>query len=344
MKVNREELLRALGAASAGLAAREVIEQSSCYCFRGGKIITFNNELACFVDSPLKGLEGAVSAKPLLALLSKLAEPEIDVSVANGHLMVKGKDRRSGLKMDAEVVLPIDAVGMPGEADWKALPPEFCDGLKLVVECVADNSDTFHYTCVHLHPQYLEGCDNFQFARYPAPSGLAASALIRGTSAAHIVGLGMTAIAETENWLHFRNASGLILSCCRFSDQYPDMSQLLNWTGTKTTLPGGLAEMAAKAEIFSSEKAGGNLVHVRLKADTLFIKGDGNSGWYEEKCAVKYSGRPLSFMISPKLLSAFAGKTQECEVSENRLRIAFDKAQYVACLFVADPVATPAAA
>ena len=53
-----------LEAVSPGLATREAIEQSSCFVFKDGRVMTFNDEVACSIDCEL-GFDGAVAAKPL---------------------------------------------------------------------------------------------------------------------------------------------------------------------------------------------------------------------------------------------------------------------------------------
>ena len=46
MRVSREKLMQALEAVSPGLANRELIEQSSCFVFKSGMVMTFNDEVA----------------------------------------------------------------------------------------------------------------------------------------------------------------------------------------------------------------------------------------------------------------------------------------------------------
>ena len=79
MRINREELLKALESVTPGLSPKEIQEQTNCIVFHEGQIITFNDEISCSRESPLGDIEGAVRAIPLLTLLSKLTEEEIQV-------------------------------------------------------------------------------------------------------------------------------------------------------------------------------------------------------------------------------------------------------------------------
>lgn len=330
MLVNREKFLHALESVSPGLAARELIEQSGCFVFRAGRVATFNDEVACSMASPLGQLEGAVVAKPLLELLSKLAEDELDVTPVEGKLQVKGKGRRAEIVLEAEVKLPIEAVEEP--SDWITLLPEFLEGLGIVQTVAASGKDSnFVLTCVHLHPDHLEACDNFQAVRYPVQTGVKESCLIRQASAKHVPPLGMTEMSVGAAWIHFRNAAGLQLSCRRWQEQYEDLNPIFDCEGSPMTLPGGLNEAVDKAKIFSSDNVESDQVLVKIKDDRLLIRGEGVSGKYEEQRKVNFKGE-VSFMIAPKLLVEITQRTQDCTLGQGRLKVETGKFTYVSCL------------
>ena len=176
MKINREDLLSTLIAVSPGLAAREFIEQSTCFVFGDGFVRTFNDEIACAQKCDLD-ITGAVSAAPLQTLLSKMVEDEIDVSIDDGQLLVKGKRRRAKIRMDAEITLKLDGVEHPEE--WTSLPEEFCDAIRLIHICAAKQDSNFCMTCVHIHPEYIEACDNTQAARWPIATTVKKSTLVK---------------------------------------------------------------------------------------------------------------------------------------------------------------------
>ena len=324
-------MLGKLEAVSPGLAVREAVEQSSCFVFREGRVITFNDEIACSITCDI-GVEGAVAAKPLLDLLGKLAEKEIDIAAKDGggEILVKGKGRRAGITLEAEITLPVGAVEPPTE--WGALDPEFAEAVGVVQHCASKDANTFHLTCIHVTPDHVEACDNFQLARFPVATGVSEPCLVKRDSLKHVTGLGMTEVSETPSWLHFRNPAGLTLSVRRELGDYEDLTALLQMDGTPTTLPGGLAEAVAKAEIFSAENAENNVVLVELKAGQLRLRGVGAAGWYEERKAVTWRGEPITFSIAPKLLVDITTRTNDCFIAPGRLKVDGGKFAYVTCL------------
>jgi hypothetical protein len=336
MKVNRESLLRTLEAVAPGLAKREAIEQSTCFIFRDGRVVTFNDDVACSHTLDI-GAEGAVTAQKLLDILGKLPEDEIDITQGDGELIIKGKGRKAGVRMDAEVTLPMEGLEPPTE--WRELPEEFCDAVGIVQQCAStDTGGAFNLTCVHVHPKYLEACDNFQMTRYPLETGIRKPTLVKREAIRHVAGLGMTELAETKTWVHFRNPAGLVLACRRYLDKYEDMEPVLELTdGRPATLPGGLAEAVDRAELFSADNTENNLVTVELRRDKLRLRGEGNLGWFIEQRSIKYDGEPFAFKIGPKLLVELTKRHNEMELGSKptpKLRIDTGKFQYVACLVI----------
>ena len=330
MLVNREKLLASLESVSPGLASRELIEQSACFVFVADRVCTFNDEIACSIKSPLSGVTCAVPAKPLMELLSKLPEDEIDVSLGGGKISIKGKGRRAEINVEAEVKLPVDAVEDPGE--WVKLDPDFLEGLTITAAVAATTKDAnFVLTCVHIHPDHLEACDNFQAVRFPLKTGATEACLVRQSAIRHVPSLGMTEMSVGDSWIHFRNSSGLQLSCRRWQEQYENLDAILDCDGDSITLPGGLNEAVDKARIFSSDNVETDQLYVRIKDGALLIRGEGSHGKYEEKRKVTFSG-DVSFMISPKLLIEISKRAQDCVLAPGRLKVSTGKWNYVTCL------------
>lgn len=332
-RVNRERFLQTLESINPGLSPRDIVEQSSCIIFKDGYVCSFNDEVACRAPSGMdKKFQGAVVAEPLLNLLRKLPEDEIEVDQTQEELTVKGKRRSSGIRLQYEITLPVDSVEKPKEEQWHELHKDFSEAVGVVQACAGKDESQFSMTCIHVHPKWVEACDNFQLCRWRLKTGIEAPTLIRQQALKSITSLGMAEFAETENWIHFRNANKLVLSCRRYTEEFPDLGGILNVTGVKTALPKGLIEAADRATIFSTENAESNLVHISLRGDHLTIKGQGVSGWYKESKTVKYSGEPLEFMIAPALLIEMVKQHPECEVAPDRLKVDGGRFVYVTCL------------
>lgn len=332
-RINRADLLRTLETAAPGLSPKDVTEQSASYVFRNGMVLTYNDEVACRAKTALApDLTGAVKAAPLVKILQKITADEITVEIIDGALLVRGKRERLKLDLQAEITLGIDAVERP--TTWRPLPEDFAEAVSVVGECAATKDESnFALTCIHLTPKWIEACDNFQMTRYLLKTGLEKSFLVKRESLKHIVTMGMTKFSESETWVHFRNATGLILSCRRYIEDYPNLAVGLDCSGAPATLPKGLAEACEKANIITEEFTDTNRVLVMLRPGEMRVVGRVGSNEYSKDIKLKYHGPAISFMVSPKLLIELVKRHLDCEISADRLKVDGGKFTYVAHLF-----------
>lgn len=331
IRLSRESFLSRLQSASPGLAKREIIEQSSCFVFAKGKVATFNDEVCCRIDSGLpKDLKLVVPAAPLLALLEKLPEDDVDLILVDGEVQFKGKGRRAGVKVEADIHLNLNAVDRPGE--WRDVPANFDEALDIVSGCASSDDQRFSLTCVHVTPEFVEACDNFQLARYKIKCPVQTPCLVRRDALKPVVNLGMTKMSETDAWLHFTNPGGLIYSCRRYADDFPDLKGPLSVKGEPAVLSGAIAEAVDKADIFARENPDYSEVLVKLAPGRILIRGQGVLGWFEENLKTTYSGPATSFLISPKLLTEISKKHNSCLISSDHLKVKGERYIYVTVL------------
>lgn len=314
MKISREKLLNTLEMVKPGLATRGLIQQSNCFIFRKHHVVTFDGEIACRYRTPLD-CRGAVQADPLISLLGKMKEKILEVAQTESELRISGKGKQAGIIMEKKITLPLDALEKPKR--WKILPEKFSDAIEMVGSC-AGRDDAMHYlTCINITPKWVEAHDLYQFGRYglKMPVGTR-MVLIRQLALQNIIPFNMTHISVTSNWVHFKNETGLTISCMRYmDDRYPtDLTEFTKGSGDKIRLTKSIAEACSAAEIFSVHNTKENQLLVTLQPGQMIIKGFGNLGWYTEPKKVRYSGIPITFMIAPKLLSDLVKRYEDCEV------------------------------
>jgi hypothetical protein len=327
IKVNREKLLHCLESVQWGTTAKEVIDQSDCFVFIHGHVVTYSgDDTACRMPLPEEAasLEGAVKARELLALLSKLSEDFVGLDTADGELQVTGKRRKSGIKFQAEVSMPVARLENPGE--WKEVGEAFSEAVKTVHHCAGTDDSNFVLTCVHITNEFMEACNSFQACRYVVPLPVTAPVLIKHSSVSPLGQLGVTHLCEGAAWMHFKNKHGLVYSCRRFlSDEFPHgtITKLLDFEGVPVSLPAGLGDAADMASIFTGDSSdpNENQVMIELKPGKVRLYGDGANGWHSETKESTYAGKPMSFCIPTRLLTELVGRHQDVLVSDNRMRI-----------------------
>lgn len=332
MQIKKEDLVNTLEMIKGGLSAREYIEQSSCFVFQKGYVTTFNDEVACRMKSPIR-VTGAVQANSLLKILEKIPDDILSFQQnKDNELEFRGKRRRFGVTLDAEIFLPIDKVEEPEK--WRPLHKDFAEAVNRVQHCVSTDESKFLLCCIHITPDHIEACDNMQLMRFSQKTGLKRSVLVRGNALAHVITLGMTHLSLTKNWLHFKNEAGLVLSCRSYAEDYADLDPLLEMKGHKVALPKGLKDATERASVFGADTSGESIVKVSLAPGKCRVAGDGVAGWFEEFNRLNYKGPKLRFIIRPGLLSYIVDECREALINEDKLKATGSNWEYLTVLGV----------
>jgi len=328
MKMNREELLTMVGLVLPGTSEKDNVEQSSCVIFKDDYLHTYNDEVSCSLKAKT-GISGAVKAKPLVSVLQRMTENEVDIEVGEGELLIRGKRRRCGIRMESEILLPIESIKPPKE--WKKIDEKLIEAIGLVSYCAGKETEQFALSCVHITSEYVEAMDNFQLGKYKVFSDIEKSILIRRDSLKSILTMGAIELGETKNWIHFRNKKGLIVSCRRYIDEFPKTKALFKVKGSKLLIPKGIRTEVELAEIFSSENDN-SMIEIHLTKDNIKVMGRGDSGYYTVDRKTKYKGEIQNFRMPPKLLCDLSRKYHSCVIGPDRLKIKSGNMLYVTVL------------
>lgn len=332
MKANREDLLRTLEAVTPGLGkGKQMFEQQKSYVFTSNQVTTFNDERCCRAPTGFGDLlQGSVQASSLLEILRKMPDEEISVDQKDKKVIIKGKGRTVKLTMNSEVELPLDEVPLPEK--WFEMSEDFCDAVAIVHPCASKDSEQYNLSCIHIHPEFVEACDLTQLCRYRVKTHVSESILVRGDSLIHIAALSTTKCAEDENWIHFQNPLGYILSCRKSLGSFTDLSEFFEIQGERIVVPKELESITDRASVLSKEYAADNPVEVELSPNQIQVTGEGVSGSYVEKSKVNYKGETISFKIAPEILKSIAKRYSECYVTETHLRVDGGSWRYVTVL------------
>lgn len=333
VRINREEFLTALESVSPGLSPKDVLEQSSCFVFSKGRVMTYNDDVGCTAPFKLNGLTGAVQGQKLLSVLKMMPEDEVTLDEEEGRLVISGIGQKVGVAMESEILLPIASMERPPKESWSEVPETYSEALLLVQECAGKDAEkSFTTACVHFTPKYIEAMDNKQLLRYRIKSGVTANTLVKRDSVKFVAVAGVSKVAETPSWLHFRNDAGLVISCRRYVEEFLDLTSTLEVEGVPIVLPKGLIASSDMAELFSSDDADNNVCTVEIRPGKLRIKATGVTGFYSGYKEVNYTGAPMKFLIAPRLLKQIVTKHNEAVISPTRLMVDGGKWRYVAAL------------
>lgn len=340
LTLNRIDFVQALEAVKIGLGFTKErrYDQSTCFLFQGGKVHTYNDEIFCRAPSGLpKEYQAAVPSKQLLELLrSRTDKQELGIELEGSHLKLKlGSGAKVRLVQAAEINL--DLTRIDRVAKWDRLPDGFIEAVGLVSFCTqekAQNQMAF-MTCVHVTPDFVEGFDNSQACRAWVKTGATQNYQLRNTAIKVMEQTGISHHAETNNWLQFANASGLIIGFKKFVDPFPQIDQLLEVQGKPAHLPKLLMQFAKEAAVFTQENKDDNEIIIDIqprddKNSLVRVLGIGVTGDYENGRIMPYSNGRIRFKIHPQMLERVLTQFDKFQISKRALIVEGDNWKYVA--------------
>lgn len=332
MKINKKNLLKALEVVKPGLANKEMIEQTTSFCFIKGNVVTYNDEIS--ISCPVKDieLEGAVNSNELYSFVSRVKADELEMEIKDNEILLKAGRSKAGLTLHSDITLPIEEIGKIKK--WKILPDDFLEGLKFTMGACSRDMSRPVLTCVHVNKDILESSDDYRFAYFKLKDEIPIKTfLLPATSCSKVVRMKPIEISEGEGWIHFRTKGKAILSCRLFEEKYADASKLLKIKGNPIIFPKTIIDILNRADIFSKRDFElDEQVTISLDNKKLIIKSQSDSGWFEEKARVNYTGDPVIFIISPYLLKDILNKTTKGILSENKLMFKEENWKYVTAL------------
>jgi len=334
-KVSREDFLRILDEVKPGLAVKENVDQSSSYVFTRGRVLTFNEEVACRASTEFpKEVKGAVKATKMETMLRKFPDEVVEVKFTEKRCTVYGKNKEFWVPLEEEILIPVDAIDKPEK--WSKLHEDFTDAVGIVQECATKDASAFTLTCIHIHPKWMEAFDNTQMARYTLKTGVKEPFLVKRDALKHVTAYDFTRFAETGNWLHFKSNTGTVMSVRRYiaeSEEYKDLTVMTKVKGVAITLPKTLGAAADRGNEMSKETDDANLVKVFIRPGQLKIIGEGDQGGFKQRMKLKYKGPPYAFRTAPTLLVELLKRYTECEINkDHKLKVDGGKFVYVCCL------------
>lgn len=335
VKIKCSKLLSELRTVMTGLDSEATIQQSNCFVFKKGKVMTYNDDAACRVNCCLP-ITAAIDANTMLRVLEKWPEEEIEFKREKGKLLYKGKNIRGGFNTEDRIILPTKNIEKP--KTWNKLPNDFLDAVTQVMDCASTDPNSPHLSCIHITPKLIEACDGVQAARYHTKTLFKEEVLLQHMAMKRIVGLEVNEFSTTKlaNWVHFRNAAGLVVSCHKCFEDYPTdiLTKIFNKKGTPTTLPKGLNKIVERLKAHMDQDKGSQWVTVALESGVAKISSTGKRGFQTERGKVSYKGKPINFLINPQLLQRLSNKHDECLVTDSSLIIKKDKFNYISSLWV----------
>lgn len=335
MEVDRKAFLKSIESAGKGSMDPTFTKGHSVISFLGDEVAGWCGNI--YISSQLPEgveLEGTFLFDELVKVIKKISSEKVGVEVTEEEIIISSKRKRAGVRrVDIDPLELGEAT--PDSSSYVDLDSEsFAQGLKLCWPNCSTDLVNFRLTLINITPDWMESCNNFQAIRYSMKFGKAAKKLLSSPimipvdSARILYEAKPNQMSVQEDWVFFRNVeSGTLYAVPKYGQEYPDLSKIFDGEGSPFKFPSGMDNALDAASIFAESK-----VSVTLNKNRMVLRGEGESGWYEETRRIDKVAKALSFMAHAESLKESVKKASKCTLTHNILRVQSDDFVYVVSL------------
>jgi DNA polymerase III sliding clamp (beta) subunit (PCNA family) len=342
MKVQIKDLKNVLRVIKSGLAGgKETTDQSNSFVFQDGMAYTYNDEVSVRVPFLDKNSSGAVGAKELIALVGKLKGEEAEIEFGDNELLIKVGSDKFGIRLEAEIHMPLEEVELPLKKEWIALPAGFDKVLKAVIFSTSKDMSTPILTAIHCNGDLIESTDSDRATRWDLKKDgkyFSKPILLPADAAKSLISYDkIIAYASKGGWIHFDLGDGAIFSCRTFEGKFPDLDPIFKCEGYELEFPADIKDKLEKGGIFvESDFDQEKLVHLNIDVKgVLKIRAEGDSGWYEGRIRLrKHAKEDIQFSINPQHLQQILSSVNVGVIGKDRVLFQSDNFQHVVALEV----------
>lgn len=221
--------------------------------------------------------------------------------------------------------------------EWRTLSEHALEGLE-IVRGFTQGPELFTglELGVHLAPDFIEGTDSHQIARYDFPTGLTESVYLNPLHLRYVSVYGLNQFAVTEDWIHFRNNLGTMLSLRKLqSENYEnhDLGQFLTVDGPQFLFPANFVDAVDRLSRASNDGDVLGIGSIEISDGLLSLSVNSPCGLCEESFQIDYAGQSLKKSVRLPLLSDLAKHSESCSITKDRLVGINDRLKIVIGLF-----------
>lgn len=315
--MNREKLTKALSSTRAGLADKEIVEHSTSFVFSNGQVITYNDAVS--VRYPLDiGVEGAVSAAPIMAFLGRVSADEVKIEQKENELILKCGRAKAGIPVTAEVPKHLTSLKVPKKG-WEDIPKGFEDAIKLCLFTASKDMTKPILNNLHIQSKTVESADNYRATRTLMKGAIGTEILLPLAAAKNLPSFAPKEYVVTKTWAHFRNEDKVVLSCRLFAGEYPELDGFFKLKGESVEFPAKLKDILERAGVFSTADFDTDReVLISVTKGRMKVRAESQDGWFEETVKAP-DVEDMSFRIHPVFLADILAHSSTATLADNAM-------------------------
>lgn len=333
MKINKQEILKALEIVKPGLSNKLIIEQTTSFAFLQNRVVTYNDEIS--ISHPVKDLDltGAIKADEFYKLISKIKKDEIEIEVTEKEVILSSGKSKAGFILENEISLPLLDLS---SLIWKKLPVKFNQQVEKCIPCCSKDMSRLKLTGVFVNTidGYITASDGYRIMKTDIPvSKKGYSFLLSAIAATAVIKLLPTQICLADNWIHFKNEQNSIISCRIINEEYPQILPHLEVDGKNLSFPISIVEILDRAAIMGKQDNSiDEVLDIEIAQNSIKISSASSIGWFEEFANIRYKEESIKFKMTPALFRSILAETQSCIISNKVIKFSGEDWEYIGLL------------
>ena len=295
MNIVRAQLLSALQRCIPGVeAGKSVLEGADTFVFSGGKIHSYNDHISVSVpfapvleEGDTAALEGAVKAREFFNIVNRLPGDALTLKVKDKSWIMKAGNAKVELTLLEPAVMSRVAGLFKEELAWVPLPKDFIVGL--TISKIGCNKSLL--AGIFVNDNVMFASDENRINRYLLDGkGLPRFWLADAAEQELVKFTGLSDMALSAAWIHFRGADGTLFSAKRLKDDKFPFDKLAAVVAKHAQtpedvggdLPEGLADAVERAATLSMEIDGHAVVRLSFQKEGIECYSERSTGKYRE--------------------------------------------------------------
>ena len=317
MEIKRSSLESALKAVAAGVENKCGGSAIGAYSFKKNFVASSDGNVA--VIAPIEtGVEGAVKAKELLGVISKMKGDVVEIESEDDKVFFDCGTTELEMTTIQEAGNDVldSVMGLLGKVkkkDWKALPEGFISALELCSFSMGADTTTGALCGIGFFDTFMLSSDNLRLSAFDLGDSMA-EVVIPREAVAELVRLPDLSDWMTDKetgWMFFQDKAGLIFATRCLAGDFPaeKILELLDNFGSsesdKLELPDGVLGVLDRVKEFLNVSATGRqYITIKIEDGEMIFEGKTEFGNISDGLEVDKDFPKIEILISPTFLKS----------------------------------------
>jgi len=324
MLIKTEDFKKILQTIKPAISKREVVEQSTHFIFTGTDATAYNDRI-CISYPCESDFVCSVNSDDMSRIINGFSSTDIEITMKDNQLQVKGKKARSGLACIEEgpimkMIQDLNTKNLLKNYKWYNLPAEFNEALNLCLFSASKDVSLVELSCLSISNKGIISSDNLRISSYSLSIDVPRDFLIPLSSAEELAKIKVTKLLLTEAWAHFATEENIIFSCRIVSAEYPDVFEFFEMTDAmKLEMPKNLKK-TIDSIIFSVE---GDIdidkkMQLTITDNKICCRAEKQNCWIEQDIDIEYNSETIQFDINPIFLAQILEKSTTMKIEPGK--------------------------